>query len=49
MLGVYIFMIKTLQENLDKVLKAIHQLIAADLSKDISVARINPINTIYYE
>jgi Transposase IS116/IS110/IS902 family./Transposase. len=35
MLGIHIAMIKTLQENLDKVLKAIHQLIADDLSKDL--------------
>jgi len=37
MLGIHIAMIKTLQENLDKVLKAIHQLIADDLSKDLPV------------
>jgi len=35
MLGVYISMIKTLEENLDKVLKAIHQLIAEDMAKDM--------------
>lgn len=34
-LGVYISMIKTMQENLDKVLKAIKQLIASDMSKDM--------------
>jgi transposase len=33
MLGVYISMIKTLEENLEKVLKAIHQLIAQDMQK----------------
>ena len=37
MLAVYISMVKTLQENLDKVLMAIHQLIADDLSKDMPV------------
>jgi transposase len=37
MLGVYISMVKNLQENTDKVLKAIHQLIAEDLSKDMPV------------
>jgi transposase len=35
MLGVYISMIKTLEENLEKVLKAIHSLIAEDMAKDI--------------
>ena len=34
MLGVYISMIKTLEENLDKVLKTIHLLIAEDMAKD---------------
>jgi transposase len=32
---VYISMIKTLEENLEKVLKAIHSLIAEDMAKDI--------------
>ena len=35
MLGIYISMIKSLQQNLGKVLKAIQQLIANNLSKDI--------------
>ncbi|PNT97343.1 IS110 family transposase, partial [Clostridium thermosuccinogenes] len=35
MLGVYISMIKTLEENLEKVLKAIRSLIAEDMAKDI--------------
>lgn len=35
MLGIYISMVKNMQENLDKMLKAIHQLIADDLSKDM--------------
>lgn len=35
MLDIYISMVKNLQENLGKVLKAIHQLIADDLSKDM--------------
>lgn len=33
MLGIYISMVKTLQENLEKVLKAIHMLIAQDMAK----------------
>jgi transposase len=37
MLGVYISMVKNLQENLDKILKTIHQLIADDMSKDMPV------------
>jgi len=37
MLEIYISMIKTLQENLKKVLKTIEQLIANDLSKDMPV------------
>ena len=35
MLGIYISMIKSLQQNLGKVLKAIQQLVANNLSKDI--------------
>jgi transposase len=35
MLGIYISMVKNLQENLNKVLKAIRQLIADNLSKDM--------------
>lgn len=35
MLGIYISMIKSLQQNLRKVLKAIQQLVANNLSKDI--------------
>ncbi len=35
MLAVYISMIKTLEENLEKVLKAIHQLLAQDMQKDM--------------
>jgi len=35
MLGIYISMIRILQENLEKVLKAINQLITEDMSKDI--------------
>lgn len=35
MLGVYISMIKTLEENLCKVLKAIHSLINEDMEKDV--------------
>lgn len=37
MLGVYISIIRTLEENLEKVLKAIHMLIAEDLAKDMPV------------
>ena len=36
-LEVYISMIKTLEENLDKVLKAIHLLIAEDMAKDLPI------------
>jgi len=35
MLGVYISMIKTLEENLEKVLKAIRSLIIEDMAKDM--------------
>jgi transposase len=35
MLGVYISMIKILEENLDKILKAIQKLIAEDMAKDM--------------
>lgn len=35
MLGIYISMVKNLQENLNKVLKTIHQLIDDNMSKDI--------------
>lgn len=35
MLGVYISMVKTLEENLEKILKNIRQLIAKDMSKDM--------------
>ena len=35
MLGVYISMIKTLEENLEKVLKSIRLLIAEDMAKDM--------------
>lgn len=37
MLGVYISMIKTLEESLEKVLKAIRLLIAEDMAKDMPV------------
>lgn len=37
MLGVYISMIKTLEDNLGKVLKAIHRLIAEDMAKDMPI------------
>ncbi len=35
MLGVYISMIKTLEESLEKVLKSIRLLIAEDMAKDM--------------
>ena len=37
MLGVYISMIKTLEENIEKILKAIRSLIAEDMAKDTPV------------
>ena len=37
MLGVYISMVKSLEENLDRVLKAIQELIKNDLAKDMPV------------
>lgn len=37
MLGVYISMIRTLEDNLEKVLKAIHRVIAEDMAKDMPI------------